>query len=65
MPTRPELPIPELHGDSRDSVPKAQLRGGNRINAPFNLNLIGYALMVNSLMLFEHRQRPLSLASAA
>ena len=39
MPTRPELPIPELHGDSRDSVPKAQLRGGNRINAPFITDL--------------------------
>jgi alkanesulfonate monooxygenase SsuD/methylene tetrahydromethanopterin reductase-like flavin-dependent oxidoreductase (luciferase family) len=35
VPTRPRLPIPELHGDSRDLVPKAQLRGGNRINAPF------------------------------
>ena len=30
-----------------------------------HLNLIGYALMVNSLTLFEHRQRSPSLASAA
>jgi len=30
-----------------------------------HLNLIGYALMVNSLTLFEHQQRPPSLASAA
>jgi len=47
VPTRPELPIPELHDDSRDSVPKAQLRGGNRINAPFT-----YHELTNELL--EH-----------
>jgi len=30
-----------------------------------HVNLIGYALMVNSLALFEHRRRPPSLASVA
>ena len=30
-----------------------------------HVNLIGYALMVNSLTLFEHQQRPPSSASAA
>lgn len=30
-----------------------------------HLNLIGYALMVNSLTIYEHRRRPPSLVSAA
>ena len=30
-----------------------------------HVNLIGYALMVNSLAIFEHRRRPPSLASVA